>query len=133
VGPIVAPPGGLIIEARDVNGDNAVDLVLTTAWFRQPVAIFLNDGHGNFSRFEPAAFPGAFDTSNANWTCCTSEVSESIEAPPKPPSVASSEESKFSDLHLLRDSISHFVCSLAHNSFLISRPGRAPPFEVSSL
>jgi hypothetical protein len=67
---VVAPRGGLRIEARDVNGDNAVDLVLTTAWFGQPVAILLNDGHGNFSATAPAAYPRAFDhlclTLNAN-------------------------------------------------------------------
>src|SRR5579883_592819 len=29
---VQAPSGGLLIEARDVNGDDAVDLVLTTAF-----------------------------------------------------------------------------------------------------
>ncbi len=58
---VVAPDGGLRIEARDVNGDNAVDLVLTTAWFREPVAILLNDGHGKFSHAEPSAYPNAFN------------------------------------------------------------------------
>lgn len=57
---ILAPPGGLQIEARDINGDHAVDLVVSTAWLRQPVAILLNDGHGAFAPAKPAAFPGAF-------------------------------------------------------------------------
>jgi hypothetical protein len=61
---VLAPAGGLWIEARDVNGDDAVDLVLSTAWSRQPVAIFLNDGRGNFSRTKTSAFPGAFHRSN---------------------------------------------------------------------
>lgn len=64
---LVAPAGGLWIEARDVNGDHAVDLVLTTAWFNRPVAILLNDGHGRFSRVQPAAFPEAFSESGMNW------------------------------------------------------------------
>src|ERR1700733_6033904 len=42
---LAAPGSGLQIEARDVNADNRVDLVVVTAWFRRPVAIFLNDGH----------------------------------------------------------------------------------------
>jgi len=42
---IAAPIGGLQIVARDVNGDHALDLVITTRWHRQPVAILLNDGH----------------------------------------------------------------------------------------
>jgi len=58
---VVAPDGGLRIEARDVNGDNAVDLVLTTAWFREPVAVLINDGHGRFSHAEPSAYPNAFN------------------------------------------------------------------------
>ena len=57
---ILAPPGGLQIQARDVNGDHAVDLVVSTAWFRQPVAILLNDGHGAFTLAKPTAFPEAF-------------------------------------------------------------------------
>ena len=57
---VVASIGGLQIAARDVNGDHAIDLVLTTALLRQPVAILLNDGHGNFTRVAPTAFPGAF-------------------------------------------------------------------------
>src|ERR1700747_1600027 len=42
---LVAPAGGLLIEARDVDGNHAIDLVIRTAWFKLPVAIFLNDGH----------------------------------------------------------------------------------------
>ncbi len=66
---LVAPAGGLGIEARDVNGDHAVDLIFTTAWLRKPVAILLNDGHGTFSRVEPAAFPAAFDEPGTIWAC----------------------------------------------------------------
>jgi hypothetical protein len=65
---LVAPAGGLLIEARDVNGDHAIDLVFATAWFRRPVAIFLNDGHGTFSRVAPAAFPSAFAAPRADWS-----------------------------------------------------------------
>jgi hypothetical protein len=60
---IFGPPGGLVVEARDVNGDHAVDLVLFTTWFRQPVAVLLNDGHGRFTAATPAAFPEAFQQS----------------------------------------------------------------------
>jgi hypothetical protein len=61
---LTGPTGGLRIEARDVNGDHSIDLVLFTAWLRQPVAIFLNDGHGNFSRVATSKFPEAFRQSN---------------------------------------------------------------------
>ena len=80
---LVAPAGGLGIEARDVNGDHAVDLIFTTAWFRQPVAILLNDGHGRFSRAEPAAFPGAFDEFRTNWASVTRLRADFVALPPQ--------------------------------------------------
>ena len=57
---IEAPFGGLRVAASDVNGDHAIDLVLSTAWLDRPVAILLNDGHGRFTFEKPSAFPGAF-------------------------------------------------------------------------
>jgi hypothetical protein len=50
------PVGGLEIASRDVNGDNLIDLVVSTAWLKAPVAVLVNDGHGNFSIRDPAAF-----------------------------------------------------------------------------
>jgi hypothetical protein len=64
---LLAPAGGLGMEARDVNGDHAVDLILFTALFRQPIAIFLNDGHGKFLRAQPSAFPEALDRPGRTW------------------------------------------------------------------
>jgi len=57
---VVAPFGGLRVAASDVNGDHAIDLVLSTAWLGRPVAILLNDGHGRFTAEKPSAFPDAF-------------------------------------------------------------------------
>ncbi len=54
-----APVGGLEIASRDVNGDNIVDLVVSTAWLKSPVAVLVNDGHGNFTIRDPAAFSSA--------------------------------------------------------------------------
>jgi len=80
---LVAPAGGLGIEARDVNGDNVVDLIFTTAWLRQPVAILLNDGHGRFSRVEPAAFPAAFNKSGTDWASGTRRRADFVALPPQ--------------------------------------------------
>jgi hypothetical protein len=65
---VTAPIGGLEIAARDVNGDNSLDLIVTTAWLNRPVAILLNDGHGNFTLTDPAAFPRATSSVNRAWT-----------------------------------------------------------------
>lgn len=56
---IFGPSGGLQITPRDVNGDRFADLVVTSILDTQFVAIFLNDGKGNFVPAEPSDFPGA--------------------------------------------------------------------------
>jgi hypothetical protein len=53
------PVGGLEIASRDVNGDNIADLVVSAAWLKSPVAVLVNDGHGNFTVRDPAAFSAA--------------------------------------------------------------------------
>ena len=65
---LAGPSGGLRVEARDVNGDNAVDLVFATAWLGKPVAVLLNDGHGNFSQAKPSSFPHAFSHAKSHLT-----------------------------------------------------------------
>jgi hypothetical protein len=70
----VGAPGGLRLEARDVNKDRAVDLVLVSAWSRQPVAILLNDGRGGFSRVAPTAFPEAFTNLATTWSSAADQA-----------------------------------------------------------
>src|ERR1700677_364766 len=53
------PVGGLEISSRDVNGDNFIDLVVSAAWLKTPIAVLVNDGHGNFTVRDPAAFSAA--------------------------------------------------------------------------
>jgi hypothetical protein len=53
---VTAPVGGLAIDSRDVNGDNYLDLIISTAWLNSPIVILVNDGHGNFTVSDPAAF-----------------------------------------------------------------------------
>jgi hypothetical protein len=71
---VAAPFGGLHVAARDVNGDNALDLIISTAWLHRPVAILLNDGHGRFTVASPAAFPATVWDSPTGWEPATGEV-----------------------------------------------------------
>ena len=64
---ITAPVGGLQLVLRDVNGDNALDLIVTTTWLNRPIAVLVNDGHGNFAVSDPANFPAALGSSEAVW------------------------------------------------------------------
>jgi len=54
---LTAPFGGLLLSAKDVNGDSAVDLVVTTVVDHKFVTVLVNDGRGNFSFAEGGAFP----------------------------------------------------------------------------
>jgi hypothetical protein len=127
---LVAPAGGLLIEARDVNGDHAVDLVLATAWFRQPVAIFLNDGHGSFSRAEPTAFPGAFSNSKTNWLSGSNLSTDTVGVPPQSGAGVRTEEKEILRYGLRAGSIQASSAGFPVHPFLVSQPGRAPPSEV---
>ncbi len=46
---VSGPMGGLRVAARDVNGDDNLDLVVTSNLDSSFVEVFLNDGHGNFA------------------------------------------------------------------------------------
>ena len=73
---LTAPTGGLRITSRDVNGDDFLDIVVTTAWTNLPVAVLLNDGQGNFSVLDPSAFSAAFTTSDKSCTSPTDDTKD---------------------------------------------------------
>jgi hypothetical protein len=65
---LTAPVGGIRLDSRDVNGDHLTDLVVSTTWSGQPVAILLNDGRGNFVLTGPEEFPGALLETRNQWS-----------------------------------------------------------------
>jgi hypothetical protein len=127
---IVAPLGGLQIASRDVNGDNAPDLVLTTAWLGQPVAILLNDGHGNFSQVEPAAYPEAFTESGSSWSCPSSHAADAVGVPRQFREDVCSRAELISYLRTQSLWAEASDPLFTIGPFLISHAGRAPPLEV---
>jgi hypothetical protein len=126
---LVGPAGGLSVEARDVNGDHAVDLVFVTAWSRQPVAILLNDGHGSFSRAEPSAFSEAFSESTNNWASISDQSVSAVGVPPQSRAGICAEARALRHTQAQTDSVSISRPGHPFNSFLVSHAGRAPPFE----
>jgi hypothetical protein len=77
---VTAPAGGLHIVPRDVNGDHALDLLVSTAWLHQPVAVLLNDGHGNFTLSDPTAFLGVIWDPESSWTLTSVEIRDAAAA-----------------------------------------------------
>ena len=64
---IAGPRGGLELVARDVNGDDAIDLVVTSAGGSHFVAVLLNDGHGKFTLAKAGAFPTIESDEGIRW------------------------------------------------------------------
>jgi hypothetical protein len=127
---LVAPAGGLQIAARDVNGDHALDLVVTTAWLSEPVAIFLNDGHGSFSRVDPGEYPGAFREPKTGWGSSTELGPDVVGVPPQSRTVVYWKAARLPHVgpHVTvipPPQIEHHL-----NSSLGSHAGRAPPSQA---
>ena len=78
---IVAPFGGLQITARDVNGDRALDLVLTANGLRRTVAILINDGLGKFTKADPSGFSEQIGAAAQNWSGDGRDWSRNIAVP----------------------------------------------------
>jgi hypothetical protein len=55
---VYGPMGGLHVSARDVNGDDNLDLVVTSDLDAGFIEVLLNDGHGNFSVAQPGDYSG---------------------------------------------------------------------------
>ena len=55
---LIGPAGGLEVYPQDVNGDQIADLVITSVVDSEFVAILVNDGKGNFTQVDRAAYPG---------------------------------------------------------------------------
>jgi hypothetical protein len=130
---LVAPVGGLQIAARDVNGDQIPDLILTTSWLRQPVAIFINDGHGIFTRVEPAEFPEAFREPETNWDSSNDRTPDSVGVPPSSRAGFHPATSRLPNTKPQTSLVAPTSRGFLPSPFLISSPGRAPPSAVPYL
>ena len=64
------------ISAIDVNGDHALDLVITAAGQQQPIAVLLNDGRGKFSLANPSDFPAAAFDSPWRWASASHQLQD---------------------------------------------------------
>jgi hypothetical protein len=125
---LVAPSGGLLVEARDVNGDHAVDLVVSTAWFRQPVVVLLNDGHGKFTAARPAAFPYAFQRATGQGFSPQQNLASSVGALTQSGSGVFAEIELSHPLPATRIRL-HSAGRILFSPSVLSHHGRAPPIR----
>jgi hypothetical protein len=130
---LVAPSGGLQIAARDVNGDRIPDLILTTTWLGQPVAIFINDGHGTFTRAEPSAYPEAFRKSPTHWNGSADRAADAVGVPPPSRAGVCIADARFPHAGSKAGTASAARAEIFSSPFLFSQLGRAPPYAVPYL
>jgi hypothetical protein len=125
---ITAPTGGLQITSRDVNGDDFLDVIVTTAWTNQPVAVLLNDGKGNFRASSPSAFPGAFSTSEKSWAFTTDEFKDGTAVLfSRYPTGNCPEGGRFSSPRNVTGLLVPWASRNSLSSAVVSFLGRAPP------
>lgn len=128
--PLVAPAFGLTIKARYVNGRNAADLVVATAWSRQPIAVLVNDGHGNFSQAEPSS-AGSLTDSRTNLDSPPDEATVTAGVPPQSGAGFCVEERKSLDDRSPSGLIPPSSPGFPVSPFEVSHLGRAPPSGVT--
>jgi hypothetical protein len=128
---LTAPAGGLQIMPRDVNGDDALDLLVSTTWQHTQVAVLLNDGHGNFRLAEPGAFLSAFWWSEKQWNSRTTLVRDGVALLPSPGSTRKfAKRNEFPGLLKVWGTCLVPTFSKRISLLLFPRHGRAPPAFV---
>ena len=125
---VTAPSGGLQIVARDLNGDNALDVLVTTSLQHEQVAVLLNDGHGKFRLADASDFPAAIQENGRRWNSgtillCDSSALIRIEYPAGELGC----ESKFDGPQSYFKSARPFDSQGSAKPSLFSLLGRAPP------
>jgi hypothetical protein len=128
---VTAPVGGLQIVAKDVNGDNALDLLVSTAWEHQQVAVFLNDGHGNFTLAPPGGFSALIWDYDAHWGSGAIPSGDSVallrcQSSPDAGQAMSRCKSGSRQIGLARQ----LALRDSSRTFLFRLLGRAPPADV---
>ena len=125
---VSAPTGGIRVAARDVNGDDLPDLVVSSALDERVVAVLLNQGHGEFSQAEPASYLGIpldpntfFHTSDRSIADRYSVLSMRYSFDSERVSRAASSIGVAADVVRIQDLLIPSV------SELHARPGRSPP------
>lgn len=121
--------GGLQIIPRDVNGDFATDLIVRSALMHQPVAVLLNDGHGNFTAESPAAFLSAVAETAAHWRPYTSQACEAAPFTSTQPPVRDFPQGLFGSPLRQAQRPSPDFWALSYSQVCLSFSGRAPPIS----
>lgn len=127
---VTAPAGGLQIVARDVNGDHALDLLVSSAWQHKQIAVFLNDGHGNFSLASAGGFSASSWADEGQWNSESVPQGDNVlllRCQPSPDARQQTGRCKSACRQVGLTNVASFRD--ASDLLLFSLPGRAPPAD----
>ena len=128
---VSAPSGGIQVAARDVNGDNLPDLIVSSASDERVVAVLLNQGHGRFSRAEPDSYLLAKEP-EVFWRSAEQSLGDKFSVAPLRYSFDGERVSAAMVLALPNCDAVTFEGMLApSHAELHARPGRSPPDGVT--
>lgn len=125
------PIGGLQVAARDVNGDQSIDLIITSNLDASFVEVLLNDGHGSFSPAAPGTYRGLQEQPYAlvNGRNGPSASRSSLE--PTRSSLGQEGVAGYYRSDLTSDLFPFLEDGAAPRKLPYSRRGRSPPVVVS--
>jgi hypothetical protein len=128
-----APIGGLQVAARDVNGDEYVDLVVTSNLDASFVEVLLNDGHGNFSVAAPGTYKKLQDETYARVNGAGRPGANQSSLEPPRSSFGQEGVTRFGYLTAFSsDSFPLLEDGVASRKAPHSRFGRSPPFPLAA-
>jgi hypothetical protein len=126
------PVGGLRVSARDVNGDDNVDLIVTANLDGGFIQVLLNDGRGNFSVAAPGEFTQRPDNGDSSLEALAGTHTDLATLA----SLRSFHENGLVVHSSLPQPFSANSCSFAEVRRTVQRPGlsrqgRSPPAAIS--
>jgi hypothetical protein len=123
-----APFGGLLVTPRDVDGDNDLDLIVTTSRLHLPVGIWINNGRGQFSAANPAAFPKTIWDPLPEWIRVpTPQADFAVLVRTQAETAARGAGSGLAQPIQAPGWIACAFCSPRFNAIHLQQPARAPP------
>jgi hypothetical protein len=130
---VMAPPGGLQVEMRDMTGDNIPnDVVLRPALLRWLPTVLVNDGHQHFEVAWSGPDPGSFSSSedlgsrrrdSQTFALLMSSGFKAVHLP---------NSGRLLDPQLQECLFSSLTQTVAKRLGHASSPGRAPPLEATT-
>src|ERR1700682_4115252 len=129
---LVGPSGGLRIATRDVNGDDFPDVIVSSAWRDEPLAVLVNDGRGAFSLADPTSFPRAFGGSGKTLSGKLPPQADTVATTPRLPVGDFSGSEYLLHASPARGSIPRANTASFRSLILGSLLGRAPPIPSRS-